>query len=317
MSITPFDWSISPQDSNDRLLGQLVSTASSNAARSEAILFGLPFDGAVLGRRGAAAGPHALRAAARTLKACRFASGELRRRVFDMGDAELFPDDVAKSHAGAEEFARRAIALGRREDGRPQARVIALGGDHSLAFPCAWPYLEAFGARLAVINLDAHLDVRQVRAQEAFNSGTAFARLLDKGLSSYTVIGARDFQTSPAYARRVAQAGGRIVTAREVFSKGAELLAREILDGLPPACHELYLSVDLDVADASVAPGVSAPTPGGLLAHQIFELINAFASDPRCAACGIFELAPNLEEPRNDRTARLAAGCLAEMLAAM
>ena len=317
MSEAPFDWTITPPDANDRLLGQLVSTAPSNCPRSEAILFGLPFDAAVLGRRGAAAGPRALRAAARTMKAFHYTSGEIRRRVFDLGDAECSPDDVAQGHAQAEAWARRALALSRREDGRPPARVIALGGDHSLAFPCAWPYLEEFGARLAVINLDAHLDVRQVRAQEAFNSGTAFARLLDKGLSSYTAIGVRDFQTSPAYARRVEEAGGRIMTAREVFSKGAETLAREVLEGLPPTCHELYLSVDLDVADASVAPGVSAPTPGGLLAHQLFELVNPFASDPRCAACGIFELAPSLEEPHSDRTARLGAGCLAEMLAAL
>lgn len=313
----PFDWTITPADPNDRLLGQLISTSEANAARSDTILYGLPFDGAVLGRKGTADGPRALRAAARTLKAYHYASGELRRRVYDLGDAALQGLSVQDAHAEAERLTRYALSLAKRDDGREPARVLALGGDHSLAYPCIRPYFEKLGERLAVINFDAHLDVRVVRANEAQNSGTSFGRLLDAGLASYTVIGARDFQTSPAYARRVEEAGGKILTAREVFALGIEGTAREVFNALPSKCHTIYLSVDVDVADASVAPGVSAPTPGGLLAHQVFELLRIFASDPRATAGGIFELAPNLEESGHDRTARFAAGCLAEMLAAM
>lgn len=313
----PFDWSAAPADPNDRLLGQLVSTSESNAARSEVILYGLPFDGAVIGRKGAAGGPKALRTAVLTLKAYHYASGELRRRVYDMGDEDFSGANVEEAHARAEAIARKAHTLSKRGEGHEHARVIALGGDHSLAYPCILPYLEEQKDRLAVINFDAHLDVRMVRANEEQNSGTAFGRLLDKGLASYTVIGARDFQTSPAYARRVEDGGAKVLTAREVFALGVEGAAREVFNALPPKCHTIYLSIDVDVADASVAPGVSAPTPGGLLAHQVFDMIRIFASDPRVSAGGIFELAPNLEEPGNDRTARFAAGCLAEMLAAM
>lgn len=311
-----FDWTITPPDANDRLIGQLVSTSEANAPRCDTILYGLPFDGAVLGRKGTAGGPGALRAAARTMKAFHYASGEVRRRVYDMGDTELEGLSVEAAHAAAEAIARKARELAQRE-AKEHARVIALGGDHSLAYPCIWPFLEEYGDRLAVINFDAHLDVRRVRADEAFNSGTGFGRLLDRGLASYTVIGARDFQTSPAYARRVEEAGGKVLTAREVFALGVEGAAREVFNALPPKCHAIYLSIDVDVGDASVAPGVSAPTPGGLLAHQVFDLIRIFSGDPRVTAAGIFELAPNLEEPNSDRTARFAAGCLAEMLAAV
>ena len=66
-------------------------------------------------------------------------------------------------------------------------------------------------------------------------------------------------------------------------------------------------------ASASVAPGVSAPRPGGLLAHQVFELVRTICADKRVIACDIMELAPSLEPPNSDRTARLAAGCLACM----
>jgi arginase family enzyme len=45
------------------------------------------------------------------------------------------------------------------------------------------------------------------------------------------------------------------------------------------------------------------------------SLIRIISADPRARACDIMELAPPLEEPHSDRTARLAAACLAELIA--
>lgn len=309
-----FLWNVAPEDPLDAYLGQLVSLDHRDLPSCGAILFGLPFDGAVIGRRGAAGGPLSLRSAARRLKACRSDGEELKTRALDLGDIALHADDVAEAHAKAEAAARDAMEMAQRDGAKPR-RVIALGGDHSLTFPCAKPYLEKFGERLAVINLDAHLDVRKVEPGAPFNSGTSFGRLLDAGLAGYTVLGARDFQNSPAYVKRVREAKGRIVTAGEIFAKGAAKAATEALAHLSPKCEAIYLSVDIDVADASVVPAVSAPTPGGLLAHQLFELIRAIAADPRTIACDIMELAPSLGVPGSDRSPRLAGACLAELLA--
>jgi arginase family enzyme len=137
--------------------------------------------------------------------------------------------------------------------------------------------------------------------------------LLEKGLKHYAVLGARDFQNSPAYLQRVRDTGGTIVTAAEIHAQGVRKAVRKALDALPKD-GALYLSVDMDVADSSVAPAVSAPTPGGLLSHQLLELVRAITSDPRLVACDIMELAPPLEVQGFDLTARLAAACLAEMI---
>ena len=311
----PFDWKPKIYDPLDRFFGQLVSTNVRAASGCEVFLYGLPFDGAVLGRKGCAKGPQALREALKLLKTGCCANDEVTRRIFDMGDVKLPTKNVLKAHALAEAKAREALALAEQSSRPHDARVIALGGDHSLAFPCAWPYLQRLGERFAVINLDAHLDVRHVVKDHPPNSGTGFGRLLDKGLVYYACVGARDFQTSPAYVKRVEDSSGMIVTSAAVHEKGALHAAREVLNAIPQRVECIYLSVDLDVADAAVAPGVSAPTPGGLFAHQLFALVRAFAADPRTRVAGVFELAPNLEAPRSDRTARLAAGCVALMLA--
>ncbi|MBE7464386.1 MAG: agmatinase family protein [Planctomycetes bacterium] len=310
-----FPWPAASPDPLDELLGSHVSTRAEDVASADAILYGLPFDGAVLGRKGAAAGPRAIRLAARKLKTARLDGRAISARVADLGDAELPLTDVPAAHAGAEKWARRAREHAQRGSGKRPARVIALGGDHSLAFPCVKPYLDSFGAILGVINLDAHLDVRATGEGLPPNSGTGFGRLLDAGLKSYLCVGARDFQTSGAYIDRALKAGARIVPATAVHTQGPARVAEHIFSSLPREVQAIYLSIDLDVADASVAPGVSAPTPGGLFAHQLFELVRLLASDPRVVACDIMELAPMLEPPGTDITCRLAAGCLAELLA--
>ena len=358
LAFTKFEWSIIPKDPNDRLFGTLVSN-SVKLEDCDAVLLGLPFDGASLGRLGAAEGPKALRSALRMMKIYRFSGpmvkiklpkaeaaaapaaddpitfipapmsmqgalsvkmpeasggGEVRTRIVDLGDAVLPVSNIARAHAEAEKAARCAKLLAKmcRND---NARVIAIGGDHSLTFPCAHTYLEEYREHLVCINLDAHLDVRTVRTGEPFNSGTSFGRLMDHGLKNYVALGVRDFHTAPAYVKRVESMGGRVITANEIFSRGVEAVCSDVLTTLPRRCEAIYLSVDLDVADASVAPGVSAPTPGGLLAHQLIEMVSIVSSDPRVVSCDIMELAPRLEEPNNDRTARLGAACLAQMLA--
>lgn len=303
------DWDFAPTGVRDVVLAHSVSTRVSESGKADCILLGLPFDGAVLGRKGAAEGPAALRAAAKSLKAHSFHSGPVHKHVCDLGDVQLPAQDVARAHALSERAVRFAI------EKNSSARIVALGGDHSLAFPCVLPYLESHGDALAVINLDAHLDVRRVVPGKPPNSGTGFGRLIESGLKHYTVIGARDFQTSTHYVNRVRSAAGTIITADDVLARGGQRVAREVLKSLPRKCRAIYLSVDLDVADASVAPGVSAPTPGGLFAHHVFDLVRLICSDRRTAGCGIFELAPKLEAPNSDRTARLGAACLAFMIA--
>jgi len=310
------DWAVTPIDPHDTLLGQWVSRPAGALIRMQEprlLLFGLPFDAAVLGRKGSRGGPQAIRVAARTLKLPPGLDA-IKGAARDIGDVVL-PNSVELAHRHAESFVHKTLLMaGHYRKGPLRCRSVAFGGDHSLAYPCIKPYLDHLGSDLAVINLDAHLDIRQVEKGKPPNSGTGFGRLLEAGLKSYTVIGVRPFQTSAAYLRRARNYRARLISAEDVFEQGAVAVAKNVLKSLSRNCRFIYLSVDVDVADASVAPGCSAPTPGGLLAHQVFQLVRFICADRRTRACGIFEFAPNLEEKNSDRTARFAAGCLAEML---
>lgn len=292
-------WDVRPTDPNDVFLAQLVSRATKGGVG----LFGVPFDGAVLGRRGARAGPDAIREQLARLKTWSFGADEPRRPIRDWGNVVVADADVAAAHAAAERAAGEILAA--------REMPLALGGDHSLTFPL----VRAHRRRVGVINLDAHLDVRDYAG--APNSGTSFGRLLAEGICSghnLVEVGIRDFANAARYVEKARTAGATIFSADDwmaepevVIDHAIEIASRDV--------DAVYLSVDLDVLDQAHAPGVSAPTPGGIDTALLFRALRRIGSRAPLVGADFVEVAPNLD--RDGVTARAAAYGVMHLLAAL
>lgn len=257
-------------------------------APADVTLLGLPFDGAVIGRKGAREGPDAIRTQLRKLKSDKPA------RWRDLGDAHM-PTDVVAAGEVAREAMKRALADG----GFP----VALGGDHSLTYGLVRGVVDKLG-EVSVLNLDAHLDVRLATPP---NSGTSFRRLVeDKIVDPRRIaeVGIRPFANSPKYLAWAKGAGIHVVTADRI-----DRLA-EALDAIR---GPLYVSLDIDVLDETAAPGVSAPTPGGLSTAQLLEIMRALARK-NVVALDVVETCPPLDQ--DDRTARAAAWAILALASA-
>lgn len=255
----------------------LVGNRFVDRGEADVTLFGLPYDGAVIGRKGARLAPDAIRAQLRKLKA------ERPARWRDLGNARMPDDPIAAG--GVAERAMRA-ALGTR--GFP----VALGGDHSLTYGLVRA-VAAEHPGLTVVNLDAHLDVREAKTP---NSGTSFRRLVDDGIVKGDRIlefGIRPFANSPKYLQWAKRAGIQVVFADETDPAVASGIAGPI-----------YVSLDIDVLDETAAPGVSAPTPGGWATSMLFAMLRALA-ERDVVAMDVVETCPPLDV--DDRTARAAA----------
>ena len=88
--------------------------------------------------------------------------------------------------------------------------------------------------------------------------------------------------------------GIRFVPAREIDRLGVEsvvTLARQKLNGV----GNVYVSLDIDVADPSCAPGTGAPVAGGLSSRQLLELTRGLATQLPVRALDIVEIAPALD----------------------
>ena len=209
----------------------------------------------------------------------------------DLGDVDS-PD-------GDEGILRVATALsGARNNHK---LLIALGGDNSITYSVAaglWPDLSQCG----LITLDAHLDLR-----DGQSNGSPVWRLIQAGIrGAHTVqIGISDFANSREYFARAKDAGIHIVT-RDVLRKRpmADVMA-EALDIAGGSEREIYVDLDVDVCDRSVAPACPASVPGGIAADELRQAAFLAGADSRVRALDITEIDPVMDAP-DQRTIRLA-----------
>ena len=301
-------WPSPSSDPNDETFGDVVERATPQSGTPEAVteavadydvvLLGEPYDGAVIGRRGARDGPAAIRNVLAGVKTHHFDRGPVGH-IGDLGNLSWETDAVADVQR---ETARMSAAL-YETDTLP----VFVGGDNSLTVGNVTPLLDR--GSVGVVNFDAHLDCRE--PVDGPTSGTPYRQLLRAGLDAYAVVGARHFETSTHYADWLSARGGELVTATAVgadFTGALDRVWQAVED-----VEQLYVSVDLDVLDATAAPAVSAPTPGGLLTRELFSLLRQCCSDPRLTGFEVVECAPSLAE--GTQTADAAARAIAHGLA--
>lgn len=180
--------------------------------------------------------------------------------------------------------------------------LIALGGDNSITYSVAkglWPDLS----RCALITLDAHLDLR-----DGHSNGSPVWRLIQAGMLGANIvqIGISDFANSREYFARAKDAGIHVVT-RDVLRKRpiADVMA-EALDIAGADQREIYVDLDVDVCDRSVAPACPASVPGGIAADELRQVAFLAGADGRVRALDITEIDPTMDTP-DGRTIRLGA----------
>ncbi len=299
-----------PDPSDPRAPTLLRPRGEGETIRERVVLLGLPYDGGIPSRPGARFGPRALREAIASFGTYdgdqELGEGD---GMIDLGDLSLPAMNGAAAHARIEEAARRLFATG--------AHPFFVGGDHGITgslvrgLAAARPEL-----RLALISLDAHLDVRAYDDAASLSSGTPFRRALETSIltgQQTAMIGLRRFANSRSYLDWAREQGIHLVTVDEVVERGARQVAREALGRVMKEADALYLSIDLDAADAAAAPGVSAAGVGGLSARELIELVRVLGAEPRLIAADLMELSPPYDE--GGRTAKLAARLLLELLA--
>jgi formiminoglutamase len=167
------------------------------------------------------------------------------------------------------------------------------------------------------VTVDAHLDVREYDDDASLSSGTPFRRALETGIlrgDRVAMLGIRRFANSRYYLDWARGKGIRLSTVEDVQERGAHAVAREAVEAVAADADAVYLSVDVDAADAAFAPGVSASAVGGLTSREMIDIVRTVAAHPKLLAADLMEVSP--PHDHDARTARLAARLLLEVLAA-
>jgi arginase len=275
-------------------------------------------------RRGVDMGPSAIRYA--RLQAV---LEELGYPVTDLGNARTpIPEVVEKAREirrltavrdVCEEVAVRAEAM-ISEDLFP----IFLGGDHSISIGTVSGVARSFG-RTGVIWLDAHADFNIPETSPSGNihgmplsvlTGRGYPELVSIGgegasvrTEDVVILGLRSVDVKER--GLLLEAGVRVYTMKEIDAYGIASVVRRALRDLSHL-DRIHLSVDLDVVDPVVAPGVGTPVRGGLTyreAHLVMELINEAGI---VTSLDVVEINPILDD-RNG-TAELAVELVASLM---
>jgi len=192
-------------------------------------------------------------------------------------------------------------------------KPIIVGGGHEIAYGHYLGIKEA-GHRPAIVNFDAHFDLRETLEGDKGTSGTPF-RQIEKILKEentefvYYCCGIQRFSNSRSLFEYAEKAG---VNYRMASSINANPLDMSFIDAIIKKHKEVYITVCLDVFNASIAPGVSAPQVLGIDSVYVLEAISRLKASNRIISIDVAELNPARDLER--KTARLAATIIAEYL---
>jgi agmatinase len=273
-------------------------------APARVAVLGLPYDGAACWRPGAALAPRRLREISNTSPAVSeegFVIDAATLPVRDLGD--VAPESVpgaSVTQSGQEAYfakvqgiVRDAFTSAERRGREPF--LLSLGGDHSVTIPLVRGFAEALGEPFGVVLLDAHPDLFDVYDDSPLSNACPMRRALDTGLLSarhLVILGTRSY--NPIELDFMRENGIRFVPAREIDRRGVDAVvatAGERLDGV----RHVYLTLDIDVADPSCAPGTGAPVAGGLSSRQVLDLTRGLVEALPVRAMDMVEIAPPLD----------------------
>lgn len=262
------------------------------------VIQGYPDDEAIVhggGRPGASQGPGQIRLELQRMTPHLF-TNHPEPLVLDIGD--VTNSSLGSRHDTARSQVEQLLSKGHR--------VVTLGGGHDYGFPDGHGFLNAFPEKPLVINLDAHLDVRDLG--RGVTSGTPFFRLLELGAQfDFAEIGIQSHCNAQAHLNYANEKGVRTLSLDEWILSGTSLteFVMKRLDPWLIKRRPTYLSLDIDVLAASSAPGCSAPQPLGIPALELYALLQVLQERLDIRLFGIYEVSPPLDI--QNLTAKLAA----------
>lgn len=167
-------------------------------------------------------------------------------------------------------------------------------------------------ARVGIVNLDAHFDLR---GGSQGNSGTPFRQIAELCAAqhapfSYLALGINEDANTAALFARARQLGAQWRLDRAMCSWHLAEIRAQLADFIA-GLDRIHLSIDLDVLPAATAPGVSAPAARGVALEIIECLIADLLDSDKITVADIAEYNPSHDI--DQRTARVAARLVAQL----
>lgn len=257
----------------------LSSEEAGDPAAAGAVIIPFGLEASVSYGGGTAHGPEAIIAASPKLE---FFDEKLWREPFrDFGIATLEASPIAADVESAlgqlETIVEAVLAAGKFP--------LTLGGEHSLTAGAIRPFARRH-PDLAVLQFDAHSDLRDGYLGEHYSHAAAMRRVLDHQGVSLVAVGIRATDISEV---PFIEANPERVTIH--WAKDRRRWSIEEIVA-PLKGRPVYVTFDVDGFDSSLMPATGTPEPGGFFFDDACEILRAASEAGTIVGADIVELAP-------------------------
>ncbi|MET3971694.1 agmatinase [Bradyrhizobium sp. S3.9.1] len=200
-------------------------------------------------------------------------------KIVDAGDSDVIYADTKRSLANAELAVRQLL------DAKTMPYI--LGGDHAITMATVAAYSNE--KPIHIIHLDAHFDFIDQRNGISWGHGSPMRRASEmahvKGITTLgphnmASVSRKDYEAAKAY-------GTHVVSLRKFRSIGAAAALSHIPDG-----ERVYVSIDIDSFDPSIAPGTATISHGGFTYYEAKDLLQEIAWRFEVVGADFVEVSP-------------------------
>jgi len=245
-------------------------------------IFGVPLDVSSTYRSGARFAPLAIREASLNIETYSFrAAIDIEDlKLHDLGDLHV-SGDVDETLKRLELVVKDILSAGKM--------LVAIGGEHTVTLGM----VHGVGSDVAVVSLDAHLDLRNEYLGRNVSHAT-FMRRLHENIDPEKIIEIGTRAVCKEELDYAKNAGIEFLTAHQIRSDGIEKTVEKVKEALS-SCERTYLTIDMDVLDPAFAPAVQNPEPEGLPMDALLDILCAVC-DRRVVAFDLVEVAPHYDQ---------------------
>ena len=244
---------------------------------SRFVILPIPYDATASFLSGSRRGPAAIITASAQLE---LFDEELGREFDRAGIATL--EAITPEVAGPEAMQRKITKVARRVV-RDDKFLLSLGGEHGITSALVQA-VRSKHKKLSLLQIDAHCDLRDSYEGSRYSHACVMRRVVELGVD-IVPVGIRSIAALEH--RFIKSAGIEPITARTCHTDDDWM--DRALDRLTDV---VYVTIDIDAFDPSMAPGTGTPEPGGLDWYQVVGLLARVASQKKIVAADIVEVMP-------------------------
>ncbi|EFC50281.1 predicted protein [Naegleria gruberi] len=284
----------------DKFIAQYVSN---NTSLVHVAVIGFPFDEGVKrngGRVGSKHAPTSFRKMIRRAGTVVNPENNINcssLRIVDLGNVVIDDEtNLEEAHQRLEEYVFKAFNILQAET------VFVIGGGNDESFSNAkglLRHVQQFD-KVGVVNIDAHLDVRDLK-NGLHHSGSPFRRLLETdGFvgKHFVEFGAQGTQCSQTHANFVYEKEAKIYwLSKDIKDEQSALpIFKKVIEEDFKNTEKIFVSFDLDCVSMSWASGVSCPSPLGLTAQNALDIAFYSGNNSKVKLFDLSEYNPIIEE---------------------